>query len=424
MAVSIEIIDDLVRNGNEKKAPRKTKIYYKTDATLALPRFYDYSTDLQKTLFEPTGRKGSIVVMKNEYIYMFGGLTSTGTYLNDFYRMNIRNKIWMTIALRGTSPSARAYHTLHVYGDKIILYGGYNATTTFIDFYVYDIFTESWTQRIIGGTQPIVTRNPSCFIYKNFFYVTGGLNASSNLAINNIYHFDMSLASPSWISGVTLTTQMYFHRTIVVKDEIFTFFGYRKNPVDSNYARVTVSSINPTTGVLGAFLLLPQGANLGGGNRKEPKSRGETSTVVIDDKIYFIGGKTLITSTTIIDEMCIYDTKTRNNQSWTIFTPFLGTNQRAGSSLVVTDSQFTDIDIRIFLFGGYLSATVFYGSLFDLFTQQKITTYQCNYTSVTSPTFTLNGHVFECGVKDGKVFITINKVSGNNGLYLTSLRIY
>lgn len=424
MSVPIEIIDDLIRSGNEKKVARRTSIYYKTDASLTSPKFYDYSTDLQKTLFEPTGRKGSMIVMKNEYIYMFGGLTSTGTYLNEFYRINIRNKIWMSIPLRGTPPSARAYHSMHLYGDKIILYGGYNASTTFIDFYVYDIFTESWAQRTIGGTAPIVSRNPSCFVYKNFFYVTGGLRVSTDRSINNTYRFDMSLVSPSWVAGVALVNPVHHHQTVVVKNEVFTFFGYTRNPGDANYPRVSVSSINPTTGVLGTFVLLPRGVLLGGGNRKEPLSRGETSAVAINDKIYFIGGKVLVTNTAIIDEMGIYDTVTRNDQSWTIFTPFLGTNQRAGSSLIVTDSQFKDLDFRIFLFGGYLSTSVFYGSIFDLFTQQKITTYQLNHIPVLALTFTLNGHEFKCGVKDGKVFITINRISGNDSLNMTSLRVY
>jgi hypothetical protein len=82
----------------------------------------------------------------NPCLYLFGGLGSNQTLLNDLYCFNTSSKVWSKITPNGAPPEARESHTANFWADKkkICIYGGFakhetDNTSNHKDLVFYDI---------------------------------------------------------------------------------------------------------------------------------------------------------------------------------------------------------------------------------------------------------------------------------------------
>lgn len=81
----------------------------------------------------PNGAKVSrnqFVLFADNYMYVFGGCTSTNTTFNDLWKLNLSTRTWVRPLPTGSYPSPKACATLVCYKDSLILYGGWTQSSS------------------------------------------------------------------------------------------------------------------------------------------------------------------------------------------------------------------------------------------------------------------------------------------------------
>jgi hypothetical protein len=115
-------------------------------------------------------------------VYLFGGIDSTGNYLNDMYTLMIEgDKALWTLVVAGEDsdpvPEPRAFHSMDVVDGMICIFGGYSFTKvrlymTFViapdpnktvsDILVCSV-TRAWstsTQKVVNGRAKMNLMHP------------------------------------------------------------------------------------------------------------------------------------------------------------------------------------------------------------------------------------------------------------------------
>lgn len=72
----------------------------------------------------PCGRMLHSSTINNDNLYIFGGKTGDGIYLNDFWRFSIFSKTWEKIKVDGEIPKGRSGHTMVSCENCIFIFGG------------------------------------------------------------------------------------------------------------------------------------------------------------------------------------------------------------------------------------------------------------------------------------------------------------
>ncbi len=72
----------------------------------------------------PCGRMLHTAIILNDYLYIFGGKTGDGIYLNDFWRFSLFSKHWEKVNVEGEIPKGRSGHTMISQDNIIYIFGG------------------------------------------------------------------------------------------------------------------------------------------------------------------------------------------------------------------------------------------------------------------------------------------------------------
>lgn len=72
----------------------------------------------------PCGRMLHSAIIHNDHLYVFGGKTGDGIYLNDFWRFSLFSKAWEKIRVDGEVPKGRSGHTMVSCESCIYIFGG------------------------------------------------------------------------------------------------------------------------------------------------------------------------------------------------------------------------------------------------------------------------------------------------------------
>ena len=83
--------------------------------------------------------------------------------------------VWTQLALTGTKPSSRSYHTLASVGDKLYLHGGL-PTAAGDQLWEYDIVNNAWIELQPIGTKPSGRYAHTLVSVGTKLYLHGGRN--------------------------------------------------------------------------------------------------------------------------------------------------------------------------------------------------------------------------------------------------------
>jgi N-acetylneuraminic acid mutarotase len=72
----------------------------------------------------PEQRHGHSCIVYNDTVVIFGGYD--GSKKNDTWAYDLTTNTWNKLTTSGTPPNPRAYHSVVLYGDKMVVFGGSN----------------------------------------------------------------------------------------------------------------------------------------------------------------------------------------------------------------------------------------------------------------------------------------------------------
>lgn len=147
------------------------KVFY-IDLLETIPKTVILSPDWDS----PSNRKNHCSVVIRDCIYIFGGITSAGVYLNDLWYFDIPNYIWIYVVASGDIPAAKKFAACTVVSDtNILVFGGTDPTTIFNDFFVYSEQANFWkSMENVSGFSPS-PRYSACILYYMYYaFIVGG----------------------------------------------------------------------------------------------------------------------------------------------------------------------------------------------------------------------------------------------------------
>ncbi len=176
----------------------------------------------------PSARYRNTGISDGTYVYVMGGGTSSGTYLNDLWRWDPTGQTWTQLA---NMPTAKQNAQAAYWNGKIYLPGGYIGTHI-TENAIYDIASNTWST---GAPLP-AARSGMSAAYNGKIYVVGG----NPVPFNDIIVYD--IATDSWsTAGATLPVGLAYGRAITVGSYIYVIGGiaggttvgtvYRYDPV-------------------------------------------------------------------------------------------------------------------------------------------------------------------------------------------------
>ncbi|KYR01119.1 Kelch repeat-containing protein [Tieghemostelium lacteum] len=135
-------------------------------------------------------------------LYLYGGLVA-GKPSNKLFVLTIIDDStvhWSQPRVNGSSPKPRYGHTLTRFGNRFILFGGYDDQTSFNDLNLLDPETMTWSSLETTGLPPSERYGHTTTILGEKLIIFGGKSSLTNKEFNDVHI--LQLDTFSWIQPI------------------------------------------------------------------------------------------------------------------------------------------------------------------------------------------------------------------------------
>jgi hypothetical protein len=129
----------------------------------------------------PTGRYFHAAEITKQSIYVYGGISNDFKILSDFWIFNTHEQRWSEVEVNGNeTPGSIAGHTMTIYGEKILLIGGYKNSSKNSLIWEFNLEKKTWNAIDASGYNPGVIFGHSASLHSSqLIYVFGGYQLSN-----------------------------------------------------------------------------------------------------------------------------------------------------------------------------------------------------------------------------------------------------
>jgi len=222
-------------------------------------------------------------------MYVYGGISNLGDYLNDLWMYDINNDTWTQLA---DGPGARYYHSMVLIGDKVYVFGGSPTNGSYYDELLeYDTITNVW--REISDLNPPEARyGHAATVCGDKMYVYGGYDGTY---YNDLWVYDPSVNQWSKLANGPYGT--YGHILECINNKLYMGAGYDSVEVKNDLYEYNVG--NNTWSALTDISIAVRGCG----------------SIVTDNELYIFGGYN--NGVSFISDVYRYNP---DNDSWTPLT--------------------------------------------------------------------------------------------------------
>lgn len=208
--------------------------------------------------FSPPPRSGHFTVYSQEThtCYIGYGISNTDTIFSDLWAFNSLKLTWREIPLTGDQILPRSGSKADLYGNLLIIFGGYSQPDYFSDLHVIDVTTGIRTRVQTNGEQPEPRSSSIIQAYNNKIFIWGGFNG----------HY------PSDLSVLDMSTRTWAHypqevegrsavAACLVGNELYCYGSHRSNGLviinlNTNSVRIAPTfGSEPNSSVTGAGMI-------------------------------------------------------------------------------------------------------------------------------------------------------------------------
>ncbi|KAJ3095586.1 hypothetical protein HDU97_006789 [Phlyctochytrium planicorne] len=158
-------------------------------------------------------------------VYAFGGFhLINSTVNNDVYALNTETLVWSTVDdIRGEPPCARYGHSMTLWGQHLIVFGGSDAGDNDLDdIHFLNLTTMTWEIMKVHGTKPKPRRNHSSTIHNHKLYIHGGEMNYDEFFLDDLNVLD--LQTLTW-SGPIKIGHRHSHFSFVYRNCFYVYGG-------------------------------------------------------------------------------------------------------------------------------------------------------------------------------------------------------
>ena len=104
-----------------------------------------WSAFAHSDVWNPQIKNHTVVFLDGHRVLLFGGYSVGSTNCNKVYVLDINTQIWTEIQTTGTSPSRRNGHSAVIIGNKMVVIGGWDSSTTVASADIFQLGFDTWT---------------------------------------------------------------------------------------------------------------------------------------------------------------------------------------------------------------------------------------------------------------------------------------
>ena len=149
----------------------------------------------------PTKRTKHCSLIMNDKIFIFGGLSDAGAYLNDVWFFDITANLWNNIETSGDIPAGRAsVGCTNMHGNGILIFGGTDGIKNYNDLFYFDGNLYTW--RLINPASSTIPspRYSSCLVgYQYTTYILGGIDGTG--LVTDLWAYDYTSSLYYWMNS-------------------------------------------------------------------------------------------------------------------------------------------------------------------------------------------------------------------------------
>ena len=216
----------------------------------------------------PSKRSGHSFCIVGDFVYLFGGndFRRPPGPNNELYKLDLSSSelYWSKVENSGRWPEPRSHHTMVLYGNKIILFGGFRSSSIrYNDIWILDTTNDEWSQPIVGITEtksdgevvfkknwpdvPAQRGAHSATIIGSQMYIFGGYGGSgfARRDFNDISILDLN--TYEWTSvecAGEIPDARSGHQGVAVKDNLYIIGGWNSMvQFDNMYVLDTINNV-------------------------------------------------------------------------------------------------------------------------------------------------------------------------------------
>ena len=195
------------------------------------------------------------IVYKDQMI-IYGG---TFNYINSekcMFNLNLKTLEWKAINQKGIKPSTRDEHSVVLYNDSLLVFGGSLTKGAFAnDLWVYSIQSEEWKKIESTGPQPMPRSGHSACILEADMYIFGGLT-DENKRCNDLWVCHLSNYQWEEVKVENPPKARSYHSMNTFEGKIYIFGGllsitqelndvYSFDPADKKWVKQFDTTLTP-----------------------------------------------------------------------------------------------------------------------------------------------------------------------------------
>jgi len=206
----------------------------------------------------PPARSGAQAAVWGGAVWFFGGYTKKdGEYFNDVYKYDIASCQWGSVHTLGESPQKRTDHSVCLFRDSLLIFGGFDGHNRFDDLRELHLRERRWSDVTpVRSTVPRSRFGHTAVMYGHSMFIFGGWDGHDTLQ----ELFEYNVSSNMWVH-LPLRGQppraRYRHTAVVCGDAMFTFGGVDKtqyrfpdlheyNFTHRHWTKVSTTSVQPS----------------------------------------------------------------------------------------------------------------------------------------------------------------------------------
>lgn len=187
-----------------------------------------YCSTISPDTVAPTARMYQSMVTISAKLYMYGGMDDSGNQLEELWVFDIDSLTWSSPKIVGLSPGARSGHAATSEGDVMVVWGGTSSSGSYLsDMYLYGAYNGGWIEITPSGTIPS-GRNGACIVMQTpKIYIFGGKTISGKTT--ELWEYDMNLNAYTLITpqvNLSITPNpVIFPTCTMVNNKFWVIFG-------------------------------------------------------------------------------------------------------------------------------------------------------------------------------------------------------
>ncbi|KAJ9065492.1 hypothetical protein DSO57_1019080 [Entomophthora muscae] len=164
---------------------------------------------------------------------LFGGYTSSGQYSNELCTFQVapgqERGSWATLAAPIRVPVGRCGHSANIYGNSMVVFGGFDGRRCLNDLWRYDFSAKSWRPLAEGPDGPSPRFGHTAVLFEDQLFILGGRD-SEGRDLNDLWSYNLIHFKWKQLTSRALTTPggVFGAKAIALNGKAFVFGGVER----------------------------------------------------------------------------------------------------------------------------------------------------------------------------------------------------